>query len=99
LSLFVLVWPQLRAGSLWHRELIAPLSLIGGSFSWALGSVLSTRWQSGMDVFSATGWQVVAAGVGNFLFAFVVEDTRRGQGRVRRAGQRDLTITAMALPD
>jgi drug/metabolite transporter (DMT)-like permease len=87
-GLFVLVWPQLRAGSLGHRELIASLSLIGGSFSWALGSVLSKRWQSGMDVFSATGWQVVAAGVGNFLFAFVVEDTRhvnwtpRGLGAV-----------------
>lgn len=68
-GLFVLVWPQLRAGSLGHRELWASLSLIGGSFSWALGSVLSKRWQSGMDVFSATGWQVTAAGVGNFLFA------------------------------
>ena len=77
LGLFVLVWPQLRAGSLGHRELVASLSLIGGSFSWALGSVLSKRWQSGMDVFSATGWQVVAAGVGNFLFALVVGDLKR----------------------
>jgi drug/metabolite transporter (DMT)-like permease len=68
-GLFVLVWPQLRAGSLGHRELVASLSLIFGSFSWALGSVLSKRWQSGMDVFSATGWQVVAAGIGNFAFA------------------------------
>ena len=76
-GLFVLVWPQLRAGSLGNRELIASLSLIGGSFSWALGSVLSKRWQSGMDVFSATGWQVVAAGIGNFLFAFVVDDLKR----------------------
>ena len=68
-GLFVLVWPQLRAGSLGRRELWASLSLIGGSFSWALGSVLSKRWQSGMDVFSATGWQVTAAGAGNLLFA------------------------------
>jgi drug/metabolite transporter (DMT)-like permease len=76
-GLFVLVWPQLRAGSLGHRELIASISLIGGSFSWALGSVLSKRWQSGMDVFSATGWQVIAAGLGNFLFALVVGDLKR----------------------
>ena len=87
-GLFVLVWPQLRAGTLGHRELIASISLIGGSFSWALGSVLSKRWQSGMDVFSATGWQVVAAGVGNFLFALAVGDFRhvnwtpRGLGAV-----------------
>ncbi len=73
-GLFVLVWPQLRAGSLGRRELIASISLIGGSFSWALGSVLSKRWQSGVDVFSATGWQIVAAGVGNFVFALFAED-------------------------
>jgi len=69
-GLFVLVWPQLQAGSLGRKELFASISLIGGSFSWALGSVLSKKWQSGMDVFGATGWQVTAAGVGNFIFAF-----------------------------
>src|SRR6201988_2213759 len=56
-GLFVLVWPQLQAGTMGHRELWASISLIGGSFTWALGSVLSKRWQSGMDVFSATGWR------------------------------------------
>jgi len=87
-GLFVLVWPQLAAGSLGRRELWASISLIGGSFSWALGSVLSKRWQSGMDVFSSTGWQVVAAGVGNFIFALFKGDlhhvtwTARGLGAV-----------------
>lgn len=74
IGLFVLVWPQLEAGSLGRRELWASISLIGGSFSWALGSVLSKRWQSGMDGFSATGWQVTAAGIGNFLFAVAAGD-------------------------
>src|SRR5579862_441444 len=76
-GLFVLVWPQLQAGTMGHRELWASISLIGGSFSWALGSVLSKRWQSGMDVFSATGWQIVAAGAGNFLYALLAEDISR----------------------
>jgi drug/metabolite transporter (DMT)-like permease len=76
-GLLILVWPQLQAGSLGRRELWASLSLIGGSFSWALGSVLSRRWQSGMDVFSSTGWQVTAAGAGNFLFAVVAGDLKR----------------------
>jgi drug/metabolite transporter (DMT)-like permease len=76
-GLFVLVWPQLQAGSLGRRELWASLSLIGGSFSWALGSVLSKRWQSGMDVFSSTGWQVTAAGAGNLLFALIAGDLNR----------------------
>jgi drug/metabolite transporter (DMT)-like permease len=74
LGLFVLVWPELQAGSLGRKEFWASLSLIGGSFSWALGSVLSKRWQSGMDVFGATGWQVTAAGAGNFIFALLNGD-------------------------
>lgn len=73
-GLFVLVWPDLKEGSMGRRELWASLSLIGGSFSWALGSVLSKRWQSGMDVFGATGWQVTAAGLGNFIFAILNGD-------------------------
>jgi drug/metabolite transporter (DMT)-like permease len=76
-GLVVLVWPQLAAGSLGRRELWASVSLIGGSFSWALGSVLSKRWMSGMDVFGATGWQVTAAGVGNFIFALFNGDLRQ----------------------
>src|SRR5580658_8113477 len=74
LGLFILVWPELRAGSMGRREFWASISLIAGSFSWALGSVLSKRWQSGMDVFSATAWQVTAAGVGNFIFALIAGD-------------------------
>jgi drug/metabolite transporter (DMT)-like permease len=89
MGLLVLFWPELHSTStLGRRELWASLSLLGGSFSWALGSVLSKRWQSGMDVFNATGWQVTAAGAGNFLFAAVVGDfsrvtwTARGLGAV-----------------
>ncbi len=89
LGLFVLVWPQLQSDSgLGHREFWRSLSLVGGSFSWALGSVLSKRLLSGMDGFSATGWQVTAAGVGNFIFALFagnlshVQWTARGLGAV-----------------
>ena len=88
-GLFVLFWPELHSSlSAGTPRIVASLSLIGGSFSWALGSVLSKRWQSGMDVFSATGWQVTAAGVANFLFALVLGDfsrvawTTRGVGAV-----------------
>jgi drug/metabolite transporter (DMT)-like permease len=76
-GLFVLVWPQLQTGSMGHREFWASISLIAGSFSWALGSVLSKRWQSGVDVFSGTAWQVIAAGAGNFIFALAAGDLSR----------------------
>jgi drug/metabolite transporter (DMT)-like permease len=74
-GLFVLFWPELHQTSeLGRRQLFSSLSLLGGSFLWALGSVLSKKWQSGMDVFSATGWQITAAGVANFLFALAIGD-------------------------
>src|SRR3984957_11835485 len=77
-GLFVLFWPELHSRSaIGRRELWASIALLGGSFSWALGSVLSKRWQSGMDVFSATGWQGSAAGASNFAFSFIVEDLSR----------------------
>jgi drug/metabolite transporter (DMT)-like permease len=77
-GLFVLFWPELHSTSaLGRRQLWSSLSLIGGSFSWALGSVLSKRWQSGMDGFSATAWQVTAAGAANSLFALAVGDFSR----------------------
>jgi len=83
-GLFVLFWPELHSTSaLWRRELWASLALIGGSFSWALGSVLSKRWQSGMDVFSATAWQVTAAGAGNFLAALALGDFSRAAWTTR----------------
>jgi drug/metabolite transporter (DMT)-like permease len=77
-GLLVLFWPELHATSaLGRRELWASVALVGGSFLWALGSVLSKRWQSGMDVFSATGWQMTAAGAANFLFALAAGDFSR----------------------
>ncbi len=77
-GLFILFWPELHSTTaIGRRELVASVGLIGGSFLWALGSVLSKRWQSGMDVFSATGWQVTAAGVANFLFAVAGGDFSR----------------------
>jgi drug/metabolite transporter (DMT)-like permease len=89
LGLFVLFYPELTSRTaLGRKELWASLSLIGGSFSWALGSVLAKRWQSGMDLFSATAWQVTAAGAANFIFALLAGDfsrvvwTPRGIGAV-----------------
>jgi drug/metabolite transporter (DMT)-like permease len=83
-GLFVLFWPELHStSSLGRREFLSSLALIGGSFSWALGSVLSKRWQSGMDVFSSTAWQVTAAGVANFLLALAVGDFSRAAWTAR----------------
>jgi drug/metabolite transporter (DMT)-like permease len=87
-GLAVLLWPDLVATShLGRVQLWASISLLGGSFSWALGSVLSKKWKSpDVDAFSATAWQMIAAGIANSLVAFVLGDlpraiwTRRGVG-------------------
>jgi drug/metabolite transporter (DMT)-like permease len=51
---------------------------VGGSFSWALGSVLAKKWKSPeVDPFSATAWQMIAAGLANFLVAFSRGDISR----------------------
>jgi len=75
----ILLWPQLRAtGSLERRQLWASLSLFGGSFLWALGSVLAKIWKSAeVDPLSGTGWQMVFAGVANLLVAAALRDFRR----------------------
>jgi drug/metabolite transporter (DMT)-like permease len=87
-GLAVLLWPSLTTTTTFGRvQLWASISLLGGSFSWALGSVLAKRWKSAeVDPFSATAWQMIAAGVANMLWAVIAGDfsrvvwTRRGIG-------------------
>jgi drug/metabolite transporter (DMT)-like permease len=89
-GLIVLLWPQLMAtNSFGSKELWASLSLIGGSFSWALGSVLAKKWKSPeVDPLSATAWEMIAAGLANLLIAAALQDfshviwTARGIGAI-----------------
>ena len=85
----VLLWPDLKStGAIGHKELWYSLALLGGAFSWALGSVLSKKWQSGPPTFAATSWQVLFAGLANFALALANHDfahviwTPRGIGAV-----------------
>ncbi len=84
----VLLWPELMTtGSMGRKELWYSIGLLGGSFSWALGSVLSKRWAAGTSL-SAIGWQMTFAGMGNLLIAVYLRDfsravwTPRGLGAV-----------------
>ena len=89
-GLVVLLWPQLmRTGPFGSTELWSSLSLVGGSFSWALGSVLAKKWKSPeIDPFSATAWEIIAAAIANLLFSFAVGGfshvvwTSRGVGAI-----------------
>jgi drug/metabolite transporter (DMT)-like permease len=69
-GLVVLLWPDLNMAGAARPQLWASLSLIFASFSWALGSVLAKKWKSpAVDPFSATAWQMIAAGLANLLLA------------------------------
>ncbi|MGA7848032.1 MAG: EamA family transporter [Terriglobales bacterium] len=80
----VLIWPDLQhSNSLGHRELWWSLALQFGSFSWALGSVLSKKWQTAAaDPVSAIAWQVIFAGIANLLFALFVERSYESSSNV-----------------
>ena len=71
----VLIWPDLQhSNAIGHRELAWSLALQFGSLSWALGSVLSKKWQTAAaDPFSAIAWQVFFAGIANLIFALLFE--------------------------
>ena len=87
-GIVVLLWPDLTSThELSRKELWWSLSLLGGSFSWALGSVLSKRWHSdAVDPFSGTAWQITFAGVSNLIFAVLFEDMARVQWTARGVG-------------
>lgn len=75
LGIAVLLWPDLRStGALHTKQLLVSLCLLGGSCSWALGSVLSRRWQAGLDAFSASGWEMTFAGIINIAVGLSLGD-------------------------
>jgi drug/metabolite transporter (DMT)-like permease len=88
-GIVVLLWPELRhTSSIGRRELFGCLSLLGSSFTWALGSVLAKRWKLKVDPFTASGYEMLFAGIINVLCATILGEwahaiwSRRGMGAV-----------------
>ncbi len=82
----VLLWPELKTtGGMGRTELWYSIGLLGGSFSWALGSVLSKRWGAGGSL-SAIAWQMTFAGMGNLLIAVYLRDFSRAVWTTRGLG-------------
>ncbi len=83
----VLIWPDLtKSSALGRKELWWSIALLGGSLSWAFGSVLSKRWQSGAPSFAGTAWQVLFAGLANLAFALLNHDLARVTWTARGIG-------------
>jgi drug/metabolite transporter (DMT)-like permease len=83
LGVVVLLWPRIRSTHpLGWMELVACVALLGSSFTWAFGSVLSRRWKVPVDPLVASGWQMLAAGVIDGLAGLAVGDYRRATWNV-----------------
>ena len=88
IGVVVLIWPTLvHPTAFGRREFWWSIALQGGSMCWALGSVLSKKWQTAKgDPFSTTAWQVVFAGFANLAFALVAERNSHPVWTVRGLG-------------
>jgi len=66
----VLFWPKFEHRStLGVMQLVASTGLLFFSMGWATGSVLSRKWQMKVDPFTATGWEMTFAAIGNAIVA------------------------------
>ena len=78
LGIAILVWPKIaHRDSLGTMQLLGAVSLLFSSFSWAVGSVLSRKWQMKVDPLVATGWEMVFASLAHSTLAFVTGQYHR----------------------
>jgi drug/metabolite transporter (DMT)-like permease len=72
IGLFVLFWPKLVNPDIHGgMQLMGACSLLGSSFCWANGSVLSRRWKSNftLDPITATAYEMIVAGLVNLVIS------------------------------
>ena len=77
-GVIVLLWPDLTGSvRMGHRELVGAGLVLFSSMSWATGSVLSKRWHVGADPYTASGWEMLNAGLVNLLLALLFGEQHR----------------------
>ncbi|MDR3765320.1 MAG: EamA family transporter [Acidobacteriota bacterium] len=66
----ILLWPDLSGHTALNRgQLFGCALVLGASVSWASGSVLTKRWHLSVDPYTASGWQMLVAGLVGGLLA------------------------------
>ena len=87
---FILFWPKLIHPDVHGgMQLMGALCLLGSSFCWANGSILSRRWKSHftLDPITATAYEMIVAGLVNLAISLTLHEhnihwTRRGLGAI-----------------
>jgi drug/metabolite transporter (DMT)-like permease len=90
LGTFILFWPKItNPEAHGGMQMVGAVSLLGSSFCWANGTVLSRRWKSKftLDPFASTAWEMIIAGLINLLVALAFREhgirwTHRGVGAI-----------------
>lgn len=78
IGIAILVWPKItHRDSLGTMQLLGSVSLLFSSFSWAVGSVLSRKWQMKVDPLVATGWEMVFASLAHSTLALLTGQYHR----------------------
>ncbi len=78
LGIAILVWPKIaQRDTLGTMQLLGSVSLLFSSFSWAVGSVFSRRWQMKVDPLVATGWEMLFASLVHSVLAFATGQYHR----------------------
>ena len=74
----ILVWPKItHRDALGIMQMVGSVSLLFSSLSWAVGSVLSRKWQMKVDPLVATGWEMLFAGLGHSVLVLLTGQAHR----------------------
>jgi drug/metabolite transporter (DMT)-like permease len=94
LGLLVLLWPKITSGAALERQqLWAAIALIFAALSWTTGSIVSKRSKVSVDIFVATGWQMLLAGCVNLSLAGALGDI----GKVEWTGESVAAIAYLVV--
>ena len=78
IGIAILVWPRItHREALGTMQLLGSISLLFSSLSWAIGSVLSRKWQMKVDPLVATGWEMLFASVAHITLALATGQYHR----------------------
>jgi len=74
----ILLWPDISGNTNFGaRQLFGSILVLFSSVSWAFGSMLTKRWHMPIDPFTASGWQMLFAGLISGSLALLGGDLRR----------------------
>lgn len=74
----ILVWPKItQRDALGVLQLVGSISLMFSSMSWAIGSVLSRKWQMKVDPLVATSYEMLFAGLGHCVLVLLTGQLHR----------------------